>query len=434
MAKSRGRPVKAASSGATASKRKASPVTTPRRQSKRVKSETPKDAKTTPEKSIYFEPDTEPETENSVEGGEDGSGYEDEDASVTELEPTEEEDASEEDEKPRKRKSLGSTKSIPAKKIKVNGGELWREGVKSHLEPGKEVFIELPKARPAGTTAYSDDRIHPNTMLFLTDLKQNNDRIWLKTHDADFRQSEKDWKSFVEALSEKLIDVDDTIPELPVKDVVYRIYRDVRFSKDQTPYKSYFSAAWSRTGRKGPYAVYYAHIQPKGQSLIGGGLWMPDAGQLSKLRRHIDRKPHKLKAVLMQEGIRKSFLNGVAKDEKKVVKAFAAANKSNALKKKPKDYEADHPEIELLKLRNFTISSKLSDSQITDRNILDQMTALMIDMEPFVTYLNSVVMPDDESSDDDNDDDDDDQNGAGIESADDQEDETSAANMDADAE
>jgi uncharacterized protein (TIGR02453 family) len=83
------------------------------------------------------------------------------------------------------------------------------------------------------------------------------------------RQAEKDFHTFVEKLSEKVSEKDPTVPELPIKDVIFRIYRDVRFSPDKTPYKPYFSVAWSRTGRKGPYAVYYLHIQPGGGSFLG---------------------------------------------------------------------------------------------------------------------------------------------------------------------
>ena len=85
-------------------------------------------------------------------------------------------------------------------------------------------------------------------MEFLADLKRNNDREWFKMHDPDYRQSWNDWSAFVEALTEKITEVDETIPDLPPKDLVFRIYRDVRFSKDQTPYKPHYSAAWSRTG------------------------------------------------------------------------------------------------------------------------------------------------------------------------------------------
>jgi uncharacterized protein (DUF2461 family) len=88
----------------------------------------------------------------------------------------------------------------------------------------------------------------------------------LKFH---FRQAEKDFQTFVSKLSEIVCDKDSTIPELPIKDIIYRIYRDMRFSSDPTPYKPYFSVTWSRTGRKGPYAQYYLHLLPEGGSFVG---------------------------------------------------------------------------------------------------------------------------------------------------------------------
>jgi uncharacterized protein (TIGR02453 family) len=155
-------------------------------------------------------------------------------------------------------------------------------------------------------------------------------------HDPDYRQSWKDWESFVETLSERISEVDETVPELPPKDLVFRIYRDIRFSPDPTPYKAHFSAAWSRTGRKGPFACYYVQISPQGQSFVGGGLWMPEAQQLALLRRDIDRHPEKIKRVLTDAGVRKHLLGGIPNDEKKAIKAFASSNQENALKTKPK--------------------------------------------------------------------------------------------------
>ncbi|EXJ79808.1 hypothetical protein A1O3_08093 [Capronia epimyces CBS 606.96] len=314
------------------------------RSSKRLKESavTPKGAKTTPTKSKYFEePDSdEPDqTENS--------GYEDEDASVTE-EPSSSELESEDDydsgDAPNKRR--GARKQArgngPARPGTVStttlakGKELWRPGVKTGLGPGKEVFIEKPKPRGDGGVKYVPEKIHPNTMAFLKDLKNNNDREWLKMHDPDYRQSWKDWESFVETLTEKISEIDETIPELPPKDLVFRIYRDIRFSSDPTPYKPHFSAAWSRTGRKGPYACYYVHIQPGGKSYVGAGLWMPEAQPLALVRADIDRKPKKLRRILTDPRMRNHILGGIPNDEKKVIKAFAAQNSSNALKTKPK--------------------------------------------------------------------------------------------------
>ena len=215
------------------------------------------------------------------------------------------------------------------------GQELWRPGVKVNMEAGEAVFIPLPKPRGAGKTPYQPHTIHSNTLLFLDDLRKNNDREWLKMHDADYRQSKSDWDSFVESLTEKIIEKDETIPELPPKDLTFRIYRDIRFSPDPTPYKTHFSAAWSRTGRKGPYAGYYVQIQPGG-SFVGAGVWHPEAPPLALLRKDVDEKSQKLKGILLEERLRKEFLGVTKSDEGAVVKKFIGMNAENALKTKPR--------------------------------------------------------------------------------------------------
>lgn len=91
----------------------------------------------------------------------------------------------------------------------------------------------------------------------------------MESYSKVFRQAEKDFYSLVSEITSIVSQKDPTIPELPVKDIIFRTYRDVRFSKDPTPYKTYFSVAWSRTGRKGPYAHYYLHIAPNNNSFLG---------------------------------------------------------------------------------------------------------------------------------------------------------------------
>lgn len=184
-------------------KRASSPpaITTPgERQSKRLKSSaqnTPTTAsKATPKKSQYFE-DPESDEEPSAEDEEDEqSGYEDEEEDTSAVsspggsgdDEEEDEDFSEEEEKVKPRKGRGR----PKQQVKSNGAgiiatavekgkELWRQGVKTGLGPGKQVFIKTPKPREEGETKYSKDTIHPNTFLFLRDLKENNDREWLKS-------------------------------------------------------------------------------------------------------------------------------------------------------------------------------------------------------------------------------------------------------------
>ncbi|CAD0052407.1 unnamed protein product [Aureobasidium pullulans] len=353
-------------------------------------------------KSRYFEHNTDESGEEAPEDSSSSVDVESEDDSDDETE----EHSSEEEQRPRKRRTPASTKtSQTAPAAGTKGKELWRQGVSTGLAPGTQVIIKKPKPRAAGSTPYSDDTIHPNTMLFLKDLKANNDREWLKMYDADYRSSLKDWNSFVEALTEKLTEIDDTIPELPLKDVVFRIYRDIRFSKDPTPYKPYFSAAWSRTGRKGPYAAYYVQISPN-DSFVGGGYWSPDARALAALRNTIDKNPQRLKDVLMNDQMRAEFLSGSS--AKGAVKAFIETNAETALKTKPKGYDAGHPDIDLLRLRRFTVGTKLTDAEVLDAQVLRRIADLFSALHPFIACLNRISLPDPGEEETDADDDDED--------------------------
>ncbi|KAK3627255.1 hypothetical protein LTR56_019355, partial [Elasticomyces elasticus] len=221
------------SEGSQTHKRNASTTMVPSSDAKR-----PKTVKSTPTKSQYFHPDESGEDkvsddDVSMDDDDDDAASEfDEDPGVEESSDAEEKDDydSEEETKSRsKPRTLKGPKTTVAQRSKT--------GESAVLEPGTQVIIKKLKARPAGKTPYSDDKIHPNTLLFLKDLAANNNREWLKVNDAEFRQAEKDWHSFVEKLTERLVEIDLTVPELPVKDVVFRIYRDVRFSPDPTPYK-----------------------------------------------------------------------------------------------------------------------------------------------------------------------------------------------------
>ncbi|KAF2116580.1 hypothetical protein BDV96DRAFT_491180 [Lophiotrema nucula] len=360
----------------SSSKRAAPDKATPTRQSKRTKA--------TPAKSPYFKPDSDEEVDGHAPEVAESEDYENESDQNASESDDEVDDSSDEDEAPRAR-SRGRTaakgSALPLRKKGGGAGEAepWRHGAK--LAPGTQVVIKKPKPRGAGNVLYEDHTIHPNTMLFLADLATNNDRQWLKMHDPDYRISLQDFTTFLEKLSEKIVEVDETIPELPVKDITH------------------FSAAWSRTGRKGPYAAYYFQAQPGG-SFVGGGLWQPEAQALGKLRRDIDRKPHKIKRVLNDAGVRKSFFEGIGNDEKKAVTAFTkqSSNQSTALKKHPKGYDNGHKDIELLRLRNFTLGTKLRDEEVVGPKGLERIAGLLACLVPFITYLNGVVMPDEESS------------------------------------
>ncbi len=116
-----------------------------------------------------------------------------------------------------------------------------------------------------------------------------NERDWFQSHEPQFKAAKADFETFALALGQRLQKLDPEIPKLPGKDLFFRIYRDVRFSNDRTPYKTYFAAGFSRTGRKGPYAKYYLSVKPNDMSVLACGSWQPDSVRLAKLRRFIDR-------------------------------------------------------------------------------------------------------------------------------------------------
>ncbi|KAJ4989263.1 hypothetical protein SVAN01_05168 [Stagonosporopsis vannaccii] len=325
-------PRKSGQSSAASNKRPA--AESPSRTSKRARAATRKS---------YVEADTDSDAAAQADSPDDGdSGDASDFQAQSDKEATSESEPESEasDEEPVSKKATPRSrlpkKSTSVQKKQATEKELWKPGAK--LEPGTRLVIKKPKAREAGDTPYTESTIHPNTMLFLEEIKKNNDRQWLKLHDPDYRVAVQDFNDFVGKLSERIIEIDGTIPELPVKDIAILTRPDVRFSKDQTPYKTHFSAAWSRTGRKGPYAAYYVQIEPSGGSFVGGGLWQPEAEPLRKLRREFDRRSTRIKQVLRDERIRRAFLGGAPDNETKIVKAFVGlpSNASNALKRHPK--------------------------------------------------------------------------------------------------
>ncbi|ATY59602.1 hypothetical protein A9K55_002467 [Cordyceps militaris] len=262
----------------------------------------------------------------------------------------------------------------------------------------KVTIVPLEQMRDEGGVPYEDHKVHKNTMLFLKDLKANNRRPWLKAHDGEYRRALNDWQTFVDTASQTVSSADTTVPELPAKDVAFRIYRDTRFSKDPTPYKPHFSAAWSRTGRKGPYACYYLHCEPGGggKSFVGGGLWHPEARHVHKVRRSIDRHPERWRAVLAAPEMRRCFFpqvkEGAGPDA--VVKAFVAKNQMDALKKRPMGYDVTHRDIELLKLKNYTIGVPFDENVLCEDDAQEKIAEYFRAMEGYITFLNSIVMPD----------------------------------------
>ena len=215
-----------------------------------------------------------------------------------------------------------------------------------------------------------------STFKFLKDLKKNNNKTWFDKNKSGYLDAKEDAEHFVEQLIEGLGKIDADIAPLHVKDSTYRIYRDIRFSSDKTPYKTHMGAFLNKGGKKAPTAGYYLHMQP-GQSMAGGGLWMPMPAELGKVRQEIDYNFAEWTKILGDRKFKKYFPEGLDKEE--------------ILSRPPKGYDAENPAIGFLKLKSFVVTRSLTDSQMTSPSILKEVLNTFASMKAFVYFLNRAL-------------------------------------------
>ncbi|GAA5848078.1 hypothetical protein JCM9279_007444 [Rhodotorula babjevae] len=260
--------------------------------------------------------------------------------------------------------------------------------------------VPAPKVNAATST------ILPETLGFLAKLAQHNDRDWFGTHDALYRHALVNFQTFLAAWVPVASEADWSLPHLPVKDLVHRIYRDVRFSKDKTPYKRYMCASHSRTGRKGPFALYYVHVQPGGKSFLGVGCWSPSADVLKLIRAQILSNPKPLRKILAKEALVELFGEPKPRMDGKRSSIFGG---DDQLKNAPKIEGVDktHKDIDLLKCRSFAVETHFADDVVTAPDFLDKLKHAMSVASEFAQYLNEIISPTPASENDDDDDDDD---------------------------
>ncbi|BGP39879.1 hypothetical protein JCM10450v2_003851 [Rhodotorula kratochvilovae] len=244
--------------------------------------------------------------------------------------------------------------------------------------------------------------ILPETLDFLAQLAKNNDRDWFQQHDALYRHAHLNFKTFLAAWVPVASEADWSLPHLPVKDLEHRIYRDVRFSKDKTPYKRYLCASHSRTGRKGPFALYYVHIQPGGKSFLGCGCWSPGSDVLKLLRAQILSDPKPLRKILAKKEFVELFGEPKPRMDGKRTSVFGG---DDQLKNAPKLEGVDktHRDIDLLKCRSFAVETHFADDVVTSPEFLDKLKHAMSVASEFAQYLNEIIAPTPPSEDEDED-------------------------------
>jgi uncharacterized protein (TIGR02453 family) len=206
---------------------------------------------------------------------------------------------------------------------------------------------------------------------FLRLLAENNNREWFDANRTLYDAARKDFEGFIEALRVAMIPLVPEAEAQTAKDTLFRIFRDVRFSADKTPYKKSFSAYFSRGGRKWDGAGYYIHLQP-GQSFLAAGIWMPEPPLLKKIRQEIDYGFAEWQPLV---------------ESKPFVRTFGKIE-GEALTKVPKGYEPDNPAGDYLKHKSFIFSAKLPDELFTKKDAIPKIVALFTKLEPVVEFLN----------------------------------------------
>ncbi|NLN31401.1 MAG: DUF2461 domain-containing protein [Bacteroidales bacterium] len=216
--------------------------------------------------------------------------------------------------------------------------------------------------------------INKSTLKFLSDLKSNNYRDWFQQNRMSYEEALSDFKSFIKVLLEDIITFDPILEGLEAKNCVYRIYRDIRFSPDKTPYKSHMGAVIVRGGRNnaGRYAGYYVHIEPGDKSIIGGGAYMPPSPWLSALREKIAGEGEGLVEIINNREFAGVF--GTIGGEK--------------LKSAPRGYLKDNPYIELLKHKSFLASRTVTDREVTSGDFFNITMQAFKAIKPFNDFLN----------------------------------------------
>ena len=209
---------------------------------------------------------------------------------------------------------------------------------------------------------------------FLDNLARNNFKAWFDSNRADYESARDIFSQFIDYLIDEFR-ISDNLQALSSKECVTRIYRDIRFTRDKSPYHTNFSAIIAPGGRKSVTQGYYVSIQPHDQSLVAGGLYMPGPEQLDRFRQAIDRHAGEFKAITGDPAFVKQF--GKVEGER--------------LKTAPKGYDRAHPEIELLQLKQVTVLHHFPDQEVLVADFPARVLTACRVMKPFVDYLNEVI-------------------------------------------
>ncbi|MDP2421553.1 DUF2461 domain-containing protein [Sediminibacterium sp.] len=220
--------------------------------------------------------------------------------------------------------------------------------------------------------------LNPKTLQFLSKLKKNNSREWFNQHRDDYDAAKENFIELVNHILANSSQFDEELSLLTYKDCIFRINRDVRFSKNKDPYKNNMAAYFVKGGKKSWLAGYYFHCEPGGKSFIGGGLYGGEPDQIKKVRQEIDYNWEEFKGILQHKQF-KNLFEDLSRQE------------GMSLIREPKGYEKDNPAIDYIKLKNFIVSVPVTDEELTDKKLIKKMITCFTAMQPLLQFLNRAM-------------------------------------------
>ncbi len=213
-------------------------------------------------------------------------------------------------------------------------------------------------------------------LSFLKAIAKNNNREWFEKNKPKYLDAKVQFEDFLELLHKELIKFDESLGGLNPRKMGFRIYRDVRFSKDKRPYKVNMGAGFSPKGKMDQEPGYYIHLEPGNKSFIAGGFYMPDAEKLAKIRQEIDYSADKFLKILKS---------------KQFKKYFEGLDDFDKLKTAPKSYPKDHEHIDLLKHKSFVVSHAFTDEEVKDKKFIKQVTTICKEIMLLNTFLKEAI-------------------------------------------
>ena len=218
------------------------------------------------------------------------------------------------------------------------------------------------------------------SISFLRGLTANNHKEWFDANRNSFQEARSEFEAFIDRLIVEVRLFDHSVGSLTAKDCMFRIYRDVRFARDKTPYKNHFGAYIAQGGRKSFLGGYYFHLEPLGEgdqnrSFLAGGIFCPEANTLKAIRTDIYECIDEYKSIIY---------------DKNFVDTFEWFEGSK-LSKAPKGFPKDFPDIELIKPKDYTFSRNIDSDMLVSDRLLEESVRVFRLMLPFNNFMNRAI-------------------------------------------